>query len=590
MVEAIEAFSSVALIGLPALFFVSRLTGRRYWDRFWYRLFRLYGWFDRMHPGMRMLMIALTFGLTFPIAAFSGGASSTLWLVTLIYTIWRGLKQRVRGLIRRRRYAKYLKNGFALPIEIASYGGGYGWLDKFSWVIGLPMRSVVAIGASGAGKTEVVKHFVRRMLADDSAMMFVFDRKTSFQDFFDDINVDYIRISLHDSTIVPNFFQEFENEDDVDEFARSLFPKSEDDDFFNTSSQHVFAAVIKSMIRNNGGVEGLSNANIRQYFEESTAQDVYDDLMEHDDFRGVATAIDAETAGKQATGVYASVQNTVQEMFRGDFARDAATQPRIQGYKDIEREGFSIREYRENPCGVPVVFDLPTEHTEAVKPIFRFLLDHSAMHGMAATERQSNFVLDEFAQIPHLRRLEEVVNVGREENVSTVVCLQSVKQLFANYGNDYGGSILAGLTSKILLRPNDEETVDYIRESVGTEFREYTRTSMDMFGREVTETKSEEEHIFSRGEIRKWDTGVGVVASEKGWVFGHILMLATYGRGHMHREARLTRARMNDMDFVFIDRDEIEDDEKYQADWVTESDDDGGADWEDGSGTGVADD
>jgi hypothetical protein len=55
-------------------------------------------------------------------------------------------------------------------------------------------------------------------------VMVVFDYKDDYQTFFDELGVDYIRLSLEGSTHIPNVFGEFEDELDVDEFARAMFP------------------------------------------------------------------------------------------------------------------------------------------------------------------------------------------------------------------------------------------------------------------------------------------------------------------------------------------------------------------------------
>ena len=74
--------------------------------------------------------------------------------------------------------------------------------------------------------------------------------------------------------------------------------------------------------------------------------------------------------------------------------------------------------------------------------------------------------------------------------------------------------------------------MQFIRESIGTEFVEYTqhveKEYSELLEREVEtnrETKEEEEHAFAKGDIQRWDQGVGVVVTPDGWVFGYIPML-----------------------------------------------------------------
>lgn len=89
------------------------------------------------------------------------------------------------------------------------------------------------------------------------------------------------------------------------------------------------------------------------------------------------------------------------------------------------------------------------------------------------------------------------------ENVTTLVTLQSMQQLYSNYGRQTGEAVLSGLVSMILLRPNDNATVEFYRAAIGSEFTEYTATG------HPRETRTIEEHEFLKGAIRRWNPGRG---------------------------------------------------------------------------------
>src|SRR5699024_3898194 len=208
-----------------------------------------------------------------------------------------------------------------------------------------------------------------------------------------------------------------------------------------------FAAVLKMLVRESGGVEDLSNHMIRHYFQTSEVGDIYEDLSEYPDFRAAQSALNVETNAKHDQSVYNTMQRTVNDVFVGDFARST------------DEWEFSIRDYMNDPQGVPLVLDFPKDRGETTKPLFRFMLDWSARFALDDPARQHYFVLDEFARIPHLRKIGDLLNVGSGDRVQVVVTLQSVTQMYYNYGHDYGKSLLAGLVSKVCLRANDNETV-----------------------------------------------------------------------------------------------------------------------------------
>jgi Cdc6-like AAA superfamily ATPase len=435
---------------------------------------------------------------------------TVLWVVLAVLSVvWF-----CRGRYQAYRYRKAVAEGLAIDMNITETGGRISLLDQWADSVGLPKRSILVAGASGSGKTEAAKHLVPQLLFDQDALVLVYDHKSDFQEFFDTLGIEYITISMHESSTRWNLFRELEDSQDVDEFARALFPELSggENDFFDDTARQVFAACLKMLLFHMDQSD-LSNATVRTYFQRRGAAEVYEDLNAYPQFRAAAAAIDVEASPKQAQGVYASVQRVVNKVFVGDFGKAPEDGP-----------GFAIREHINNPQGVPVVLDFPQSAGQSTKPIFRFLIDHAAMFALEDSEMYSYFVLDEFAQIPHLRRLGELVNVGRGEQVMTLVTLQSVQQLRENYGREGGDAILSGLVSKILLRPNDPETVEFYRSAIGTDFTEYTQY-VGEDGLEH-ETKDVEEHPFSTGEIRRWDPGVGVIVTQNGWLRGYIPLLS----------------------------------------------------------------
>lgn len=464
---------------------------------------------------------------------------TVLWgVLTGLAVVW-FCKGRYQAL----RYRRALAGGLAIEMDIDTTSEDYGLLDRCAGSVGLPKRSILVAGAPGSGKTEAAKHLVQQLLFDQDSLVVVYDHKSDFQEFFNAINVDYITISMEGSSETWNLFGELDSDHDADEFARALFPELSggDNDFFDDMARQVFAACLK-LLMFRVDPSDRSNATVHNYFQQKGVKEVYEDLNGFPEFQAAASAIDVETSPKQAQGVYASVQRVVNKVFVGDFAEAPE-----------EGEGFAIREHIKDPQGVPIVLDFPKATGQSTKPIFRFLIDHAAMFAMDDTETYSYFVLDEFAQIPHLRRLEELVNVGRGEQVVTLVTLQSVQQLRQNYGREGGEAILAGLVSMILLRPNDPETVEFYRSAIGADFNEYTQhIEKDGWDKERRETKEVEEHPFSTGEIRRWDPGVGVIVKQAGWLHGYISLLSESTRDYV--ESVLSSPEPDDTD----DRDALD--------------------------------
>lgn len=522
----LDAASTALLVVLVGLYLASLVFGTGWWGRLWYGVSR---WFDplrRTHWFLPALAVVVLLAVSdFVLAELgSGWPTFVLWLVLAGYATWLFSTTHIFGRLHRWRLRGAVAADGGLPMNISSAGGNIGRLDRWGDVVRILPYSVLILGATRSGKTEVAKHRVYQMLLDLAGPMVVFDYKRDYQEFFDALDVPYISISLEGSSHIWNVFGEFEDELDIDEFSRALFPKPSGDggssDHFEETARQAFAAVLKMLVREAGGVEELSNWTIRHYFETSSVGDVYEDLSEYPDLRASQSALNVETNAEHAQDVFTTMHRTVNNVFVGDFARSP---------DDV---GFVIREYMDDPQGVPLVLDFPKDRGATTEPLFRFMTDWAARFALSDPDRQHYFVLDEFARIPHLRKIGDLLNVGGGDRVQVLVTLQSVTQMYANYGRNRGKSLLSGLVSKVCLRANDSETVDFIRESVGTEFVEYTQHVEKEYShfqeREVEvdrETKEEEEYVFAKGEIRKWDQGVGVVVTPSGWVFGYIPML-----------------------------------------------------------------
>lgn len=105
-------------------------------------------------------------------------------------------------------------------------------------------------------------------------------------------------------------------------------------------------------------------------------------------------------------------------------------------------------------------------------------------------------------------------------------------QLYDTYSENRSKAILSGMTTSIILRCADSESVEYARSTIGTEFTEYTKNvekqQLGPYGSIETnrETKLEEEHTFAKGAFGQFEPGEAVVCRQgEGYVHGRIRML-----------------------------------------------------------------
>lgn len=413
------------------------------------------------------------------------------------------------------------RNGYALPMFVRD-DRNISKIERLGNVMSVPREgSILALGATRSGKTETGKWIVEGMQASENEPMLVYDHKEDYQEFFDQIGRDYIKLSSGGSTHTWNIFDEIDNERDADEIARSIFVEMEQAGgstgaFFAPAARQVFAAVLKYHYRKaNRENSEYSNQDLIEFFQTNTPEQAYSILVEEEDMAGVATYLDPD---KKEQKIWPNVQRQVTDIFANEFAQEPTE----------EQPSVSIRRYMQDPRGSALVLDYPYREGSSTTPIFRLLIDLAAREALVDKERGNYFILDEVAQVPKLQRFDELVNVGAGRNIQVFVTLQSVAQLRAGYGEEAASAILSGLTTTILLRSDDPKSVEYVRSKIGREKQEFTshveKATLPK-GRKKTmhrEIEEKEKHVFSEAEINEWRPGEGVVVKPQSWAFGRV--------------------------------------------------------------------
>lgn len=372
--------------------------------------------------------------------------------------------------------------------------------------------SIGLLGATRSGKTEALKILAYQMLLDrQDTPIVVYDHKSElrhwFRDTLDEDDVVVLSADKSVSTHTWNLFGEVESYRDAREIARLLSP-DDGHPFFSKASQGILAGCIWYVHRE-AQTQGkrATNEHLLNFIRTLDVEQVEQMAGAYTALESLTTYV-SEDSHKQSAAVLATTLTYVEEVLEGDFG--------AQGR-------FSLAEFFDNPRGRVLIIDY--DGLETTKPAIRCLLDRSIAHAMD-DNRPARLLLDEFAQVPRLSRLDELVNVGAGRDVQSVLALQSVSQLYDVYGREKGTAVVSGLRSQILLRTDDTESKDFVREAIGTEWQEREQLDYDDDG-EVKGTESErvEKHAFARGELSNFAPGEAVVVKPRGWLHAQIKML-----------------------------------------------------------------
>jgi hypothetical protein len=433
--------------------------------------------------------------------------------------------QRLRSWDTERELRRIIDDGnYVLPFQGLSAASDRMSLSRF-----VPLRkdrSILVLGETGAGKTETIKLFTHQMQAGTDDPFVVFDYKGEYQESFehDYEHENLIYLSSTDATEYWNLFAEIEREADIDEIGRALFPHTDGSEFFSQAGRQLFVAVVTYLHREAQASDTTpTNADLVAFVQSTDKQEMHERLTDHSDLTAAASAIDPDSE-RQAAGVYANFQQVIADLFRGDFA---------------EAGEFSIREYMDDPQGRTLLLDFPITEGDAVQPAFRFFIDWAARFALA-DDQDTYFVLDEFARLPGLRKIGDLINAGRGRNTQILLGVQSVAQLHDTYGKDRANALLSGLVQSVIMRVGDAASVEYAQSQIGREKQRRSVPVHDRNGRSVGRQELQDEtHPIVESDLERLDDGEAIVVVPDGWLRG-IITRFTAIRTHLERALERT--------------------------------------------------
>jgi hypothetical protein len=385
--------------------------------------------------------------------------------------------------------------------------------------------STLLVGATRSGKSEAAKVLAYQMIDGWSVTepLVAYDRKDDWQTFFrsHDIEFEVMSADPADATVTWDLFAEVETERDFRVIANALFTSESDQEtgnnkFFEDASRDIFEVICKYTWRTFNQREMTpTNKDLVDYIESRTREEAYQEFSQYDDLRAQAESLDPE-ASRMAAGVWAHLTQKIRDIFVGTFRSPP---------EEVER--ISLREYFAHPNGRALVLSHPFQYDDTIERVYKYLIDDAIRRGMSR-DSGSVLILDELPQLPALDKLDELVNVGAGEDVRTLITIQSVGQLRDTYGEDEATGLLAGMSSQVLLRAGDPETVNYYQDIIGQQFERVASKSFEDM------TVSEEKRdMFDEKFLTEMRAGECVVNRPDGCIHGRLHTLDNGAREYI---------------------------------------------------------
>ncbi|MCH5314743.1 MAG: type IV secretion system DNA-binding domain-containing protein [Eubacterium sp.] len=341
-------------------------------------------------------------------------------------------------------------------------------------------KGCMLIGSTGSGKTNAFFMMLDQLLPKikSSDVVLIFDSKGDFMNrYYEPDNPDHIVISANENhrsitkgwNIYGELFDkngEFGESADImaKEISKALFKniESSNQPFFHIAPTDLFSVIMSCFVKEateQKSYHKLNNETLVNFINSSTVQDFYNMIQKYPQFKYVQSYLgEAKLQTPQSLGVLGHLYSMISSQFIGPFKHKMPS-----GHFSMRR---LIRER-----GAKVIFlEYDINLGDTLSPIYSLFFDLAIKEALTSDTGNTYLICDEMNLLPYCQRFQDAVNYGRSKGVKTVVGLQSINQLYNNYGEDEGKAIAAGFVNAICFNAVDYDTRKFVSERFGTTF------------------------------------------------------------------------------------------------------------------------
>lgn len=354
----------------------------------------------------------------------------------------------------------------------------YGIDNNFSMSEDDLSKGILVIGSTGSGKTTIFKiamdQFLPGMTQSDVA--FIFDSKGDFIERYYKNSNESIVISANPEhagmskswNIFGELFDANGSLQSADTFAKeissALFKGMENPQqpFFHMAAADLFTAILDcfcKMAEEKNDFTILNNSSLIRFINSATTGDFYNLIDKYPEYHSIHSYLGNPSAPTtQALGVLSHLHAMVKSIF-------------IRSFRESSPNGqFSIRRLMREKGKKCIFLEYDVMLGNSLSPIYSLFYDLAVKEAMSVGKGNTYFIADEMHLIPHCTSFQNLVNFGRSKGCKTIVGLQSINQLYNNYGEHEGKSIASGFVNAFCMRTVDYDTREFISERFGNTY------------------------------------------------------------------------------------------------------------------------
>lgn len=385
-------------------------------------------------------------------------------------------------------------------------------------------KHLLFLGNIGTGKTNAISQVigqVKNQLSDND-LMIVFDTKGDYYNqFFKE--GDYV--ICNDSSRFDgvqdywNIFSEIALDDSYQsilesalEISANLFAdkiKKSNSPFFPQAAKDIFANILK-IVATKFDKELRNNQDLIEYFEVAGRKEIQQLFDFHNENR--MNSYISNEAASQAEGVLSELNQLLSEIFVGDFRKVG---------------DLSIRDLVRKKGGKTIFLEYDISVGSILTPIYRLLFDLAIKETLSSVKdkkHQGNvwFFIDEFSLLPNLKYLDNGINFGRSQGAKFIIGVQNIPQVYHEYGQDLGQSLLSGIRTVFSFHVDDLKSREFIQNRYGLAQKRFSYS--DSFGKSVDSVSPMK--VIEDWDITNLKTGSAIVGLPDGNPF--ILQFGEY--------------------------------------------------------------
>jgi len=324
-------------------------------------------------------------------------------------------------------------------------------------------KHVFVIGATGAGKTQVMKaavtHEQRR-----GAKIIILDTKGDYVPSNFNPTRDLIFCPSDQRSVQWSVFNDVDSVLDIDQvFTHCLIPcRQGSDPFWPMAARAVLKGILFYAWRKSRGAN-VTNKSIWDLLQ-SGSFNLSKILREIPEGASGYTMI-TDPSSKQTQGIIANL------------LQDLAVMELM-----ARQDGcFSVRKWLHDPNPGTLYLLNPSKSRDVLKPIITLMVDvlsHEILSMKDDNDRRYFLFLDEFGSLFKIPSLIELLTRARSKGASVWLGTQDIGQIELEYGRELLQTIVNNCGSKVMMSVSEPRTAQYVSDMIGdTEIKETTETN-----------------------------------------------------------------------------------------------------------------